>query len=548
MAAPTPGDQDLIRDRQNRLLEEQRRRLEELQDLPGKEAKPQAPATPVDTRCFPIKDIELKGADSLSGADRTRLLKPYIGQCLGVAQLNELLKVITDYYIAKGRVTSRAYLPQQDLSSGHLQVLVVEGKLEGLKGAQGSTVTDRELAMAFPGKVGEALNLREVEQLVDQLSRLPSRQAQMELTPGSQIGGSEVLVKNTPQKPWRASLSRNNDGQKSTGEQQWGAGLEWDSPLGLADQLILRGGHDAISDHQKTSKNSMLYYNVPWGWWNFSYTYSESDYRTPGDLDGYKYKQTGDSQNHQLRAERVVHRDDVSKTSVNVGLTHLRTNNYFNDERLDVSSNRLSEFQVGINHGRRIGSAFVNLDVGMQNGTGAFDAQKDDQERIRGNLTPTPRYRKYTATVSYLQPFTLWGESLSFSSLATGQRSEDVLYPAQRMSLGGSYSVRGFKDQQLTGDSGGYWRNEVRWARPVTLDWMRPAFAEYGASVGYDQGVIRHDRYNDDQHGRVSSNSLELFARGKNVSTSVTFAHSLERPGVMTEREAPIYFRLDFYL
>ncbi|MHA4978691.1 ShlB/FhaC/HecB family hemolysin secretion/activation protein [Pseudomonas extremorientalis] len=548
MAAPTPGDQDLIRDRQNRLLEEQRRRLEELQDLPGKEAKPQAPATPVDTRCFPIKDIELKGADSLSGADRTRLLKPYIGQCLGVAQLNELLKVITDYYIAKGRVTSRAYLPQQDLSSGHLQVLVVEGKLEGLKGAQGSTVTDRELAMAFPGKVGEALNLREVEQLVDQLSRLPSRQAQMELTPGSQIGGSEVLVKNTPQKPWRASLSRNNDGQKSTGEQQWGAGLEWDSPLGLADQLILRGGHDAISDHQKTSKNSMLYYNVPWGWWNFSYTYSESDYRTPGDLDGYKYKQTGDSQNHQLRAERVVHRDDVSKTSVNVGLTHLRTNNYFNDERLDVSSNRLSEFQVGITHGRRIGSAFVNLDVGMQNGTGAFDAQKDDQERIRGNLTPTPRYRKYTATVSYLQPFTLWGESLSFSSLATGQRSEDVLYPAQRMSLGGSYSVRGFKDQQLTGDSGGYWRNEVRWARPVTLDWMRPAFAEYGASVGYDQGVIRHDRYNDDQHGRVSSNSLELFARGKNVSTSVTFAHSLERPGVMTEREAPIYFRLDFYL
>ncbi|AYF46179.1 ShlB/FhaC/HecB family hemolysin secretion/activation protein [Pseudomonas fluorescens] len=549
MAAPTPGDQDLIRDRQNRLLEEQRRRLEELQDLPGKDTKAQAPATPVDTRCFPIQDIELKGADSLSAADRTRLLKPYIGQCLGVAQLNELLKVITDYYIAKGRVTSRAYLPQQDLSSGHLQVLVVEGKLEGLKGAEGSSVTDRELAMAFPGKVGEALNLREVEQLVDQLSRLPSKQAQMELIPGSQVGGSEVVVKNQPQKPWRASLSRNNDGQKSTGEQQWGAGLEWDSPLGLADQLIVRGGHDAISDHQKTSKSSMLYYNLPWGWWNFSYSYSESDYRTPGDLQGYKYKQTGDSQNHQLRAERVVHRDDVSKTSVNVGLTHLRTNNYINDERLGVSSNRLSEFQVGLSHGRRIASAFVNLDVGMQNGIGAFDAQRDEQRRDGfGNLPPTPRYRKYTATASYLQPFTLWGESFSFTSLATGQRSEDVLYPSQRMSLGGSYSVRGFKDQQLNGDSGGYWRNDLRWTRPVTVGWLRPALLEYGAGVGYDQGVIRNDRYNDTQHGRVSSNSVELFARGKYVSTSVTFAHSLERPGVVTEREAPIYFRLDFFL
>ena len=77
---------------------------------------------------------------------------------------------------------------------------------------------------------------------------------------------------------------------------------------------------------------------------------------------------------------------------------------------------------------------------------------------------------------------------------------------------------------------------------------MRPAFLEYGASVGYDQGVIRNDRYNETLHGRVSSNSLELFARGKNVSASVTFAHSLERPAVMSEREAPIYFRMDFYL
>ncbi|AZF29673.1 Channel-forming transporter/cytolysins activator of TpsB family [Pseudomonas sp. R4-35-07] len=547
-AAPTPGDQDLIRDRQNRLLEEQQRRLQELQDLPGKAAKPEAPATPADTRCFPINDIELKGADSLPAADRERLLKPYIGQCLGVSQLNELLKAITDYYLGKGRVTSRAYLPQQDLSSGHLQVLVVEGKLEALKSAEGSTVTERELAMAFPGKVGEALNLREIEQLVDQLNRLPSKQAQMELTPGSQVGGSDVVVKNTPQKPWRASLSRNNDGQKSTGEQQWGAGLEWDSPLGLGDQLMLRGGHDAISDHQKTSKNTLLYYNVPWGWWNFSYSYNESDYRTYIVADNAKYKQDGDNQNHQLRAERVIHRDDVSKTSVNVGLAHLRTNNYLLDVRTAPSSNRLSELQLGINHGRRIGSAFVNLDLGMQNGIGLLDAQSQEERDPLGRRQPNSRYRKYTATVSYLQPFSLWGESFSFSSLATGQRSEDILFSPQRMSLGGSASVRGFKDQLLTGDSGGYWRNEVRWARPVTLDWMRPAFFEYGASVGYDQGVISNDRYNDNSHGRVSSNSLELFARGKHVSTSVTFAHSLERPGVVTEREAPIYFRMDFFL
>ena len=542
VAAPTPGDTDLIRERQDRLLEEQRRRLEELKDLPGKEAKPAQPTAPADTRCFPIKTIELKGADALSEGERQRLLKPFLNQCLGVPQLNQLLKVITDYYLEKGLVTSRAYLPQQDLSSGHLQVLVVEGRLEGLKGAENSKLSERELAMAFPGKTGELLNLREMEQMVDQLNRLPSNRAQMELTPGQNIGGSQVLVNNTAQKPWRAGLSRHNDGQKSTGEQQWGASLDWDSPLGLADQLALRGGHDAVSDHQKTSRNGMLYYNLPFGWWNLSYTYSQSEYRALGQANGFNFKQSGDSQNHQVRLERVIHRDAVSKTSLNTGLAYLRTNNFIEDSKLAESSNRISEAQFGINHGRRVGNAFINLDLGLQQGIGALDAQGDHEP---GPGLPDARYRKYTATLSYLQPFQMWGESFSFSSLMTGQRSEDVLFSPQRMSLGGLSSIRGYKDQTLSGDSGGYWRNDLRWSRPVTLEWLRPVFAEYGTSLGYDQGVIRGNRYNGDEHGRMSSNSLELFARGEHLSASVTFAHSLERPDALTEREAPIYFRVD---
>ncbi len=478
-------------------------------------------------------------------AKKNRLLEPNIGQCLGVSQLNELLKVITDHYIEKGLVTSRAYLPQQDMSGGHLLVLVVEGKLEGLKGADGSRLSDRELAMAFPGRSGALVNLREIEQMVDQLNRLPSNQAQMELAPGQNVGGSEILVKNSPQKPWRASLSRNNGGQRSTGEQQWNTTLDWDSPLGLADQLLLRGGHDAMTDHQHTSNNAMLYYNLPWGWWNFSYAYSQSEYRSQIAANGFNFKQTGDSENHQLRIERVIHRDAMSKTSLNTGLSYLRSNNFIEASKLKLSSNRISEAQFGINHGRRIGGAFVNLDLGMQQGIGAFDAQGKG-ESFPG--APDARYRKYTATASYLQPFELWGESFSFTSLMTGQRSEDVLFSPQRTSLGGQSSIRGYKDQTLSGDSGGYWRNDLRWSRQVTLSWLRPVFTEYGTSLGYDQGVIRGDRYNADQHGRMSSNSLEVFARGEHLAASVTFAHSLERPAVLTEREAPIYFRLDFLL
>jgi hemolysin activation/secretion protein len=64
-SAPTPGETDLIRERQDRLLEEQRKRLDDLQELPGKQNLPAAPTAPAEARCFNIQHIDIKGADHL---------------------------------------------------------------------------------------------------------------------------------------------------------------------------------------------------------------------------------------------------------------------------------------------------------------------------------------------------------------------------------------------------------------------------------------------------------------------------------------------------
>ena len=56
--AQTPGDRELIRERQERLLQEQQRRLEELQQLPGKvEPAPLKPG--VEARCFEVRHIRI---------------------------------------------------------------------------------------------------------------------------------------------------------------------------------------------------------------------------------------------------------------------------------------------------------------------------------------------------------------------------------------------------------------------------------------------------------------------------------------------------------
>jgi len=262
-AAPPvlPGSQELIRQRQQQLLEQQNQRIEELQQLP----EPQAPAEPVAApdaaRCFPVKRIHLQGASLISADAQAALFKPFMDQCLGVVQLNALLKSITDFYLERGYVTSRAYLPQQDLADGELEIRVVEGRLQGLDG--GTVASPRELAMSFPGQTGTLLNLRDLEQLLDQLNRLPSLQAQVQIEPGSELGSSKVQLSGQRQKPWRVSANRNNDGLPDTGEQQWGVGLDWDSPLGLADQLSLRGSGDTVSDHWTDSNNQSLIYSLP---------------------------------------------------------------------------------------------------------------------------------------------------------------------------------------------------------------------------------------------------------------------------------------------
>lgn len=540
--AELPADRDLIRDRQDRVLEEQRKRLEDLQQLPGKiTEQPKAAINPAE-RCFDIARIKLQGASLMSPARQTEILRPFEGQCLGSGQLNNLLKAITQFYIDRGYVTSRAYLPEQDMADGELDVLVVEGRLEGLD--ESAIASKREMAMTFPGQQGEVLNLRELEQMVDQLARLQSRPAQMELVPGTQIGGSRVRLQGEPSKPWQANLNRHNDGQTTTGEQQWGVGFVWDSPLGLADQLSVRGGGDTVSDHWKHSANQSIGYNVPYGWWTFNYSYAQSYYRTRTEGAGFDFGSDGDSKTHSLRAERVLHRDDVSKTAANIGITHLQTRNYLDNNIIDVSSQRLTENELGFNHGRRIGNAFVNLDIGWQHGTGAFDAQTDGDPH---HNQPVARYNKYSLTASYLQPFTFWGENFSVDSLVNGQRSEDVLFSPQRISLGGLSSVRGFKDQSFSGDSGAYWRNQVRWRRPVAWESLRPFVHEYAVALAYDLGVIHGNGHNEGASGRLSGNAIEFSARGQNLAAAVTFARSLERPDAIERQEHPVYFRFDLF-
>ncbi|MEE7526200.1 ShlB/FhaC/HecB family hemolysin secretion/activation protein, partial [Enterobacter roggenkampii] len=101
------------------------------------------------------------------------------------------------------------------------------------------------LKMAFPGRVGGILNLRDIEQGMEQINRLRTDPVQIEILPGTQAGYSIVNLTAKPEFPLSASVSLDNSGQKSTGEDQLSGVLTANNMLGLADKWFVSGGRSS---------------------------------------------------------------------------------------------------------------------------------------------------------------------------------------------------------------------------------------------------------------------------------------------------------------
>lgn len=200
LAAPlSPADRNTIQQQQQQLLDENQRQREELERSvvlprpvqPDSTASPQGP-------CFAISRIELTGASLLSPLAKERLVAPWLNQCLDIARLNTLTNAVSDWYISRGYITSRAFLTEQDLSGGVLQLAVLEDKLQQIR-LEG--VPARTLSMTFPGLEGKILNLRDIEQGMEQLNRVRQTPVEIEILPGDRQGYSIVNLTATPEFP-----------------------------------------------------------------------------------------------------------------------------------------------------------------------------------------------------------------------------------------------------------------------------------------------------------------------------------------------------------
>jgi len=517
-AAPlSPADRDAVRQQQEQLLRQNQQQRDELERATP---LPRAGRTLSDTQaggpCFDIHTITLSGVTLINARAQQKLLAPWQNQCLNMAKITGLTAAISDWYISRGYITSRAFLTEQDLSHGELRIVVLEGKLRHIR-LEGES--PRMLKMVFPGLEGKVLNLRDIEQGMEQINRLRSQPVQIEIVPDSEPGYSTVNLTATPEFPLSASVSLDNSGQKSTGENQLNGSLTGNNLLGLADKWFVSGGRssDFATGYDAQSFQSGV--SIPYGYSLLDYSYAWSNYRTTILNQGFPWVSTGDTKTHRLNLSRVIFRNGDIKTALSAGITQRASRNWLNDAPLVSSTRNLSSLQSGISHTQKLLGGVATFNPTYSHGMPWFNAETDEGKT--GDV-PRAQFRKGSLSASFQRPLTndlLWLTSLY------GQWSPDRLYGSERLTLGGESSVRGFKEQYISGDNGGYWRNEVNY-----ILFTLPVLGQISATAALDGGWLEKDRLDRYAAGTLWGAAAGLGSAGRWFASQVSVGTPLRYP------------------
>lgn len=464
------GAQEFIRqqERERRLREQQEPRLDiqldaltdsETQRIPDNELP-----------CFFIREIALSGE---SAADFRWALKaanqpddPAAGRCLGAKGINLVMSRIQNAIIARGYVTTRVLAAPQDLTQGTLVLTVIPGRINTIGSASG-TEDHANTWNALPMQPGDLLNLRDIEQGLENLKRLPTADADIKIAPADARatndapGLSDLQVHYRQAFPWRVTLSADDGGSRSTGKYQGSATLAYDGWLNLNDLLYFSrnqdlGGGDPGS---RGSTGHTFHYSVPYGYWLFSTTYSNGDYHQAVVGLNQTYIYSGHNRQTELKVSRLLWRNAIQKFGGHLRGFHRQARNYIDDTEVEVQRRVTSGWEAGLNHRIHLGSGVLDVNLSYRRGTGALDALRAPEEAFGEG---TSRFKVTNADFNLNLPFRLGNQPLRYSLSGRMQREHSRLLPQERFSIGGRYTVRGFDGEStLMGERGLLLRNEL---------------------------------------------------------------------------------------
>ena len=223
-----------------------------------------------------------------------RLSRPYEGKELSLREINELVTAMNRTLMSRGFSTSRIAVPEQNLSSGELRLVLLVGYIHAVRFADDSAVIYWK--NLFPFRAGDVLNVRDIEQGIEQAKRLPSQDISVRLLPADepQMTDIELMVKHG--KNIYGTISFDDSGLEDTGKLQWYASLGIDQLFHKNDMLRIGVNLDSAQDgYEKGTRGHNISYTYPYGRHTFSLSYQRSKYHQTVDSMPYDFISAGDT-------------------------------------------------------------------------------------------------------------------------------------------------------------------------------------------------------------------------------------------------------------
>ena len=410
---------------------------------------------------FYIKQIQLDGVPKeLSFLNK--IARKHEQKHVTVSDITNIRNAFQRKLLDKGYVTSQVYIPEQNLNAGTLQFMVMPGRVEDIRYSDSSA--HGPWRTAFPVRPGDILNIRDVEQGLEQMKRVSSQSVTMKLLPGTSVGTSIIELSIKQDKPVHGSISFDNSGLESTGVYQGSFTSSFDQVFRANDTFTMSlSGDLSGSGSIKGTRAASLNYVIPHGKDTFSLSFSKSRYHQTIQSNPYDFIYSGKSTTMKAKWNHVWSRTQREKRAFDISISTRHNHRFINDMEIPVQALRTTSMEFGVSNRKYIGNATLYSRLGFQWGIGALGAQPEHKASVvMGG--PTSRYHMWLVDVDYRKPFIMGHRPASFTSSFHGQwvQGGKRLYSVDTINIGNRYSIYGFDGEYtLMGDSGWYVRNEV---------------------------------------------------------------------------------------
>lgn len=404
---------------------------------------------PQETPCFQINELILNN-DFLDNNGLKEIKNKVIGKCLGMNGLKKAAVLFQDYYINAGYITTRVEIPSQDLSTKKLNLTVVPGRISEI------VVADNDVSSwILPFSDGDILNIRDLEQGLENIQRTPEVDVKINILPGAENGTSKVLINPQRKKKWSLRASYNNFGDKSTGSELIGGTSYLYNVTGLSDLFYLAG----TGSHTGGYKNVSTYYSVPFGYSEFSLYYSKSKSHQGIDIGAYTFDYVGETEYFSLKSNRMLYRNVNSKLSTSAELIRRKYDYTLGGTELVLQKRDMGNVRLGLNYKRNFTGAALDSTLSWQRFTKAFGGTDTPDMRTG---TVSKKSQIVNLNVNYVKWLTMLPTNAYYELNFGAQYSPDNLTLQDQFTIGDRWSVRGFQNSDgIYGNKGFFLQNTL---------------------------------------------------------------------------------------